>query len=101
MKHEYSNLGIWKKARQLNKSIYLRRASVSVVSNIAEGSGYDSDSQFIKFLYISLGSLCELEAQIYVAYDLNFVQGKQLKLVISQSEEIKKMTLGLLKKTEK
>jgi len=115
MKHEYKNLGIWKRAREINKRTYslsrqfstderfglkdqIRRSSVSVVSNIAEGTGFDSDKQLIKYLYISLGSLCELETQFYVAYDLDYIRKDQLENILEQTLELKKMTIGLIKK---
>lgn len=115
MKHEYKNLGIWKKARVINKTTYslsrqfpveerfglkdqIRRSSVSVVSNIAEGTGFDSDKQLIKYLYISLGSLCELEPQFYVAFDLDYINKGQLSNILEQTLELKKMTIGLINK---
>ena len=88
MKHEFRDLKIWQKARTLNKDIYkvsktfpkeelygltsqIRRASISVPSNISEGSGYDSDAQFLRYLYIALGSLCEVETQLYLSSDID------------------------------
>ena len=84
------DLEVWKKSMELVEVTYkisanfpvsemygltnqLRRASVSVVSNIAEGSGRNSDKELLYFLNVSLGSLAELETQFEIAYRLNFI----------------------------
>lgn len=93
MKHNFKNPEIWKRSRALVKVIYeetnnfpseekfgltlqVRRATVSVASNIAEGCGRGTDKQLAQFLNISIGSLCELETQIYLANDLEFIDNK-------------------------
>lgn len=114
MKHEYRKLGIWQKARELTSLIYtisnsfpdtekyglknqITRASVSVVSNIAEGSGYESNAQFRKFLQVSLGSLCEIETQLYVAFDLTYIKEDLLNSFIEKTDELKRMLLSFHK----
>ena len=114
MKHEFRELKIWQRARVLNKEIYkismsfpkeelyglvnqIRRASISVPSNISEGSGYNSDAQFLKYLYIALGSLCEVETQLYLSSDIGYISTEQLELVIVQTDELKRMILGYIK----
>ena len=86
----HKDLDVWKKAMELAKEIYLltsnfpkeeiyglssqmRRASVSIPSNIAEGAARNSDKEFARFLYISLGSLSELDTQIILSKDLGFI----------------------------
>jgi len=115
MKHEYRELKIWLNARALNKLIYLlsedfpleekfglksqiRRASVSISSNIAEGSSHESNSMFIKYLNIAMGSLCEVESQLYLCSDLNFLEKKQLIDLIKETDKLKRMMIFHSKK---
>ncbi len=73
----------------------LRRCSVSVPSNIAEGWGRKSSKSFVGFLHIAQGSLCELETQLILAEELGFTSPGgtvQTKIII---EEIGKMLVGL------
>jgi len=86
----HKELDVWKESMLLAKEVYLltkgfpkeelygitsqiRRASVSVPSNIAEGAARSSDKEFIQFLYISLGSISELETQLLLSRDLGFI----------------------------
>lgn len=111
MKHEFKELKIWQKARELNKSIYsltsqfpksevyslssqLRRASVSIASNISEGSVYESVLMFSKYLDISLGSLCEVETQIYLANDIDYLDDIKTKEIIEETDHLKRMILS-------
>ncbi|NNF33466.1 MAG: four helix bundle protein [Saprospiraceae bacterium] len=118
MKHDYQKLKIWQEARKLTKEIYIvssdfpksenyglknqiRRASVSIVSNIAEGSGYESDAQFLKYLFISLGSLCEVETQCFLSNDLEYLSDQKLDLLIQNTDELKRMLLSFISKLKK
>jgi len=86
----HKDLEVWKKSMDLvsniykitesfpNKELYgltnqIRRAAVSIPSNIAEGAARNSKKEFIQFLYISLGSLSELETQIIIASRLEYL----------------------------
>jgi len=97
MMQDFKNLQIWKMAFDFNKEIYnisvkfpkeeaygltsqLRRASVSISSNMAKGCGRKTDKDFINFLYMSMGSLKEVENILMIAKDLGY---------ISQSDFIK------------
>src|SRR5690606_15101918 len=72
----------------------LRRASVSIPSNIAEGAARSSKKEFIKYLYISLGSLAEVETQLEIADRLKFIlKNKELE---EQSIYIRRMLLKLI-----
>jgi four helix bundle protein len=76
----------------------LRRAAVSVPSNIAEGQGRrTSDDEFIRFLKISLGSLCELETQIELAYRLKLMDAKQTATLRPMCDEVGRIVNGLIK----
>jgi four helix bundle protein len=72
----------------------IRRAAVSVPSNIAEGAARNSDKEFIQFLYVSLGSLAEIETQIILAKELGFLSELT---VLSPIEHSRKFILGLIK----
>ncbi len=86
----FEDIKAWQKARVLVLQIYevtnkgdfardyslkdqVRRASVSIMSNIAEGYGRQTDKEFVQFLYISLGSVAELQSQLHVARELHYV----------------------------
>ena len=72
----------------------LRRAAISVPSNIAEGAARHSSKEFIRFIYISMGSLSELETQIIICENLNyFTNTDHLQNSII---DLKKMTNGLI-----
>jgi four helix bundle protein len=111
MRHNFKNLEIWKKSRALVKEVYhltndfpseekfgltlqIRRSSISVPSNIAEGCGRGTDKQLIQFLNISIGSLCELETHIYSANDLEFIDNQVNNKIIQEIAEVRKMVMG-------
>ena len=110
----HKDLDVWRKSVSLVTSIYevtktfpkdevygltnqIRRSSVSIPSNIAEGSARQGDKEFAHFLYISLGSLSELETQLIIANNLNYLSLKDYDSVITSLEEIRRMLLGLIK----
>ena len=118
MKHEYRNLKIWHSARSINLIVkkstetfpsderynltsQLRRAAVSVVSNVGEGSAYQSDAQFARFLSMSLGSLCEVETQLFLAFDLNYIQEDQLNKVLDKTDHLKRMIIAFMNGLDK
>ncbi|WP_299364789.1 four helix bundle protein [Winogradskyella sp.] len=101
MAHKFKELQIWKRSRLFCSEIYqitsqfpysekfglinqLRRASVSIPSNIAEGSSRNSDKDFSRFLQIAIGSAYEIETQLLIAFDLSFITKKELETVLSE-----------------
>jgi four helix bundle protein len=111
---KFEDINAWKKARELTKEIYLltnngdfskdyalkdqvKRCSVSVSSNIAEGFERQSDKEFARFLYIAKGSCGELRSQIYIALDVNYINKEQAQGIQNKAEEISKMIAGLIK----
>jgi four helix bundle protein len=106
----HKDLDVWKKSMDLVESIYslsksfpddekfgltnqIRRASVSIPSNISEGAARKSDKEFVQFLYIALGSLSELETQYLIAVRLKYItENKEIDNTIN---EVKKMIVGL------
>ena len=109
----YTELDVWIYSRGLVKQVYqltqsfpkeevysltnqIRRSVVSVPSNIAEGVGRQSDKETIHFLYIAKGSLFELETQMYLSFDLEYVSGEQLKEILEQLSTCKKLLNGFI-----
>jgi four helix bundle protein len=77
------------------------KSSLSVMSNIAEGSALGSDANFLKFLNISMGSLCELESQIIASFDLEIIDHDLYTELSNEIEELKKMIIGFIKSVKK
>lgn len=75
----------------------IRRAVVSVPSNIAEGHGRDSTKEFLHFLSIAVGSLFEVETQLIIAQRLGYLDKSNLQPLLFKIEEISKMLKGLQK----
>ena len=112
--HNFREMIIWQKAREFVKEIYqtaakfpseekfalasqMPRAAVSIPSNIAEGAGRNSNKDFNRFLNIANGSAFELITQIYLAYDLNYIDKSKLENLTVKIIEIKKMIYGFKK----
>jgi four helix bundle protein len=108
----FEDLEVWKLARKLTVQVYrlsqkgafakdygfcsqIRRASVSIVSNIAEGFERSSNSQFMQFLDIANGSAGEVRAQLYVALDLGYITQEQFQEVFKDITSIGKMLTSL------
>lgn len=109
----HKDLQVWQKSMDLVVTIYqlsaqfpseekyglisqMRRSAVSIPSNISEGAARNSTKEYIRFLYISLGSLSELETQLMIANRLN-----QLNNMLEEEvTEIRKMLISLIKKLE-
>jgi len=75
----------------------VRRAAVSVPSNIAEGCGRNHLKELKQFLHYSLGSLCEVETQLYLAISLGYINPTQTQKSIQETIEIRKMITGYIK----
>lgn len=110
----FKNLEIWIKSRKLVFSVYqlttkfpkdekfgltqqIKRAVISVPSNIAEGCGRESIKELIHFLNIAIGSLCEVETQIYLCEDLNFINQIESNDISTKITEIRKMIFGYIR----
>lgn len=113
--HKYRELEIWKRAIDLTVDVYaltqrfpedekfgltsqIKRAAVSVPSNIAEGAGRNSNKEFNQFLGISTGSIFEVETQLILAERLNFLSSDQIEEVLNRSNELVRMTKSLKSK---
>jgi four helix bundle protein len=108
----FEDIQEWQKARQATSLIYeitvagnfakdfglrdqIRRASVSVMANIAEGFGRHSDKEFANFLNMAHGSVSEVQSHLYVALDLNYIDQASFKRLYDLLTEISRMTLVL------
>jgi len=108
----YRDLEVWRKAMVLARDIYqetatfpdterfgltnqMRRASVSVASNISEGHARLSTADFQRFISIAMGSVAELETQVMLSYDLGFLQEQHQIMLLQQLDDIGKMLRGL------
>jgi four helix bundle protein len=109
----YKELKVWKKSYQLCLDVYtltegfpkderfgltsqIRRSAISVPSNIAEGYGRKTIADYIKFLYIAYGSNCELETQIMLSGDLNFIDKIALNTIMEEINEVERMLKALI-----
>ena len=114
----YKDLILWQKAMKLVKLTYLlirklpkeetyalsdqmRRAAISIPSNIAEGNGRKSKTEYIRFLDISRGSLFELETQLNIGVMLEFFNDNDVKEIFGLITEVNKMINSLVTKLGK
>jgi four helix bundle protein len=75
----------------------MRRAALSVVSNIAEGHGRQSSNDVVRFLVIARGSLFEIEAQTVIATDLEYLPEQRSETLVSQTLEVVRLINGLIR----
>lgn len=114
----YRDLVAWQKAMDLVESIYactsawpkeevyaltnqVRRAAVSVPSNIAEGQGRASGNDFLRYLRIARGSLFEIETQLLVAERLEYIEHDKAHELLAQSGQVSKLISGLIRSLDK
>ena len=117
MLKNYKELKVWQKSYELCLEIYtitakfpreeiygltsqIRRSVVSIPSNIAEGYGRKTTLDYIRMLYISYGSVCELETQILLAGDLDLIEKSELGILKKDIAEIERMLRALIKSLE-
>lgn len=110
--HKYKELKLWQKSIDLVTQVYLltrsfpqgekfglvsqiNRSAVSIPSNIAEGAGRNSDKEFIQFLSIAHASSYELETQLIISKNLNYLTIEELNQLSEQIEEVQKMNYSI------
>ena len=109
--HNFRELHVWRRARAFVVVVYemtksfpkeelfgltqqIRRCVVSIPSNIAEGCGRGTDRQLVQFLDVAHGSACELETQLYLAFDLKYLSEPTHLSALNEVNAIQKMILG-------
>ena len=110
----HKNLDAWKKSIELTVKIYqlteklpkgekfglvsqMRRAAVSVASNIAEGAAKNTKKEFVQFLYTAQGSLSELDTQVVICKELGYFSEAEVNLLNNEIETESKLISGLIK----
>ncbi len=110
----FEDIEAWKKARDLTKEIYrvtsvgefsrdfglrdqIRRASVSIMSNIAEGFERGGDREFRQFLAVAKGSAGEVKSELYVALDVGFIRENQFDALYEMAGETGRLTGGFMR----
>ena len=108
---KFEDIVVWQKAQDFSVAIYqqfkntkdyafcdqIKRASISISNNVAEGFDRNTNPDFKRFLYFSLASNSEVRSMLYLAVRLDFISEKTAKELIEKSNEIAKMTFGLIK----
>jgi four helix bundle protein len=94
----YQITGLFPEEERFGLTSQMRRAAVSVPSNIAEGYARTSTKDYIHFLSIARGSIAEIETQLYISKDLEYVQEERLENVFALIEEISKMLTAMIVK---
>jgi four helix bundle protein len=110
----FEDIDAWKEARELTKAVYqitsvgefardyrlrdqIRRATISIMSNIAEGFERGGDKEFLRFLSIAKGSCGEIRAQLYAAFDQAYMSEAQFQDLIEKVITISRLLAGLMK----
>lgn len=110
----FEEIQAWQKARAATKLVYeatneglfardfglrdqIRRASVSVMANIAEGQGRHSNREFANFLNIAHGSIAETQSHLFIAADLGYLDQVNFVRLYDMFSEVARMTMGLMK----
>ena len=110
----FEDLIVWQRARELTRLIYsstnngafqkdfglkdqIQRASVSVMSNIAEGFGRGGNKEFIQFLFIAKGSLSEVQSLLHVAVDQNYIDKAKFQVAYDKANEISRLITAFVK----
>lgn len=111
----YKDLIVWQKAMKMTTFLYkiikklpkeetytlsdqMRRAAISIPSNIAEDFGRNSKKEYLQFLYIANGSVCELETQLILCVNINYLSEAEIQPIMNLLSEIGKIIMTITKK---
>ena len=111
----YRDLIVWQKAMDMTESLYrkvkklpkeetyalgdqMRRAAISIPSNIAEGFGRNSKKEYLQFLYIANGSVSELETQLMLCVRINYLKESEIQSILTLLSEIGTIIMTITKK---
>ena len=112
--NKFEEIDAWKRARELTKMIYyiskeghfsndwtlrdqIRKAAISVMSNITEGFDSGTKNEFVRFLTFSKRSTSEIQSQLYTALDQSYISQNEFTTIYQEAEEIRKMISGFIK----
>jgi len=84
-------------ARDFSLRDQIRRAAVSISSNIAEGFALQTDKEFVQFLYTARGSAAEVQSQLYVAADLGYLRREDLHRLYEMADEVSRLISGFIR----
>ncbi len=115
---QFEEIESWKRARELTKEIYrisstsvfskdwalrdqIRRAAISIMSNIAEGFDSGFKTEFSRFLNMSRRSASELQSQLYVVKDQGYIDASEFHKIYKEAEAIRKLITGFIKYLKK
>jgi four helix bundle protein len=88
------------KIEQYGMTAQIRRAALSIPSNVAEGCGRKGTKEFIQSLYIAYGSNCEVETQILLSKDLDFLDAPRAEELLNNVGDVERLLKGLIKSLE-
>jgi len=112
---EFKKLQIWQRSHKLVLDVYkttkdfpsselygltnqIRRAAVSIPSNIAEGCGKEGQAEFARYLRIAMGSANELEYQLILSHDLQYIETQEFEDLIDEVNQLKRMLVTFVKR---
>lgn len=99
--HIYAMTQAFPSAEQYGLTSQLRRAAISLPSNIAEGYGRQSTGDYTRFLHIAVGSLFEIQTQLEISFNLSYLKQTDFEKLIEQSREVERMLSSLIQKLKK
>ena len=97
----YKALKSYPKQEQFGIVSQMQRAAVSIPSNIAEGQSRQTSKEFIQFLYVAKGSLAELETQVIISAELDYLSNDEEKSFCADCDEVSRMIQGLIETLKK
>ncbi len=111
----FEEIDAWQASRELTRFVYsainrnerfrkdfrlsnqIQGAAISTMSNIAEGFSRKSNKEFIQFLFISKSSAAEIQSQLYIALDQNYIDEATFDIIYEQAEKVSKLNSGFIK----